>query len=110
MVLTVCDECFPTAGICLPIWTSCRQPLHETIDRRWNFTLCIAHHRAEASQVAFLCNKEVGLSVSAKWWTTDVQVQPGARNQAVDETRITFITLHEHCLGTGTRSAFSVFH
>jgi len=73
-------------------------------------TLCIARHPTEASQVAFLCNKEVGLSVSAKWWTTDVQVQPGARNQAVDETRIMFITLHEHCLGTGTRSALSVFH
>jgi len=56
------------------IWTSCHQPLHETIDRRWNSTLCITHHRTEARQVAFLCNKAVGLSVLAKWWTTDVQV------------------------------------
>lgn len=36
-------------------------------------------------------------------------IKPGARNQAPDETRITFITLHEHSLGTGTRNALTVF-
>jgi len=36
-------------------------------------------------------------------------IQRGARNQAVDETRITFVTLHEHSLGTGTSSALTVF-
>jgi hypothetical protein len=36
-------------------------------------------------------------------------IQPGARNQAMDETRITFVTLFEHSLGTGTRSALTVF-
>jgi hypothetical protein len=36
-------------------------------------------------------------------------IKPGARNQAVDETRMTFITVHEHILGKGTKSTLTVF-
>jgi hypothetical protein len=35
-------------------------------------------------------------------------IKPGAWNRALDETRITFITLHEHSLATGARSALTV--
>jgi hypothetical protein len=69
--------------------------LHIIVPKRGRLCSCV-------KQSGFQSQQNGGLLMSKF-------IKPGARNQALDETRITFMTLHEHSLGTGTGNALTVF-